>query len=213
MDRAVFTPCHLAWGHTMVGWWRPPPKRLMSACHTSQDCCYQCPWSSGRPLSTHTSARDSQTLTGKSGSVSCVVTATFSWVLKHTRYFFPPPRISVSPVVWKLCNQIPLTFTVRFPEDSQPFCWILRLESLWWGLELLQQWENLFGIIILQFVAYPPSGSIVWLTVTSSNGLMPQAAPLRPAAARAPVPLQVPADLCLHRRHSNTQRRVWLSLL
>ena len=30
---------------------------------------------------THASAGDSWTLTGKSGSVSCVVTAPFSWVL------------------------------------------------------------------------------------------------------------------------------------
>ena len=53
--------------------------------------------------------------------------------------FFSPPRVSVSPVLWKLHNQIPLTFKVRFPEDSQSFCWILRLGSLLWGLELLQQ--------------------------------------------------------------------------
>ena len=35
---------------------------------------------------THASARDSQTLTGKSGSVSCGVTAPFSWVLVHTKF-------------------------------------------------------------------------------------------------------------------------------
>ena len=36
---------------------------------------------------THTSARDSWTLTGKSGSVSCGVTAPFSWVLVHKVLF------------------------------------------------------------------------------------------------------------------------------
>ena len=48
------------------------------------------------PLSTHevASARDSQTLTGKSGSVSCGVTGPFSWVLEHTRFCLCPPRVS-----------------------------------------------------------------------------------------------------------------------
>ena len=39
---------------------------------------YLVPLTLGRPLSTHTSTRDSWTLTGKSGSVSCGITAAFS---------------------------------------------------------------------------------------------------------------------------------------
>ena len=31
---------------------------------------------------------------------------------------------SVSPVLWKFYNQIPLTFKVKFPGDSQSLCWI-----------------------------------------------------------------------------------------
>ena len=54
-------------------------------CHT-QVCCTQSPWPCGRPLLTHASARDSWTLMGKSVSVSCGVTAPFSWVLVHTRF-------------------------------------------------------------------------------------------------------------------------------
>ena len=42
--------------------------------------CIQCPCPCSRPLSTHTSTSDSWTLTVKSGSVSCGVTAPFSWV-------------------------------------------------------------------------------------------------------------------------------------
>ena len=34
----------------------------------SQDCCSQCPWPHSRPVLIHASARDSWTLTGKSGS-------------------------------------------------------------------------------------------------------------------------------------------------
>ena len=50
-------------------------------------CCTQCPQScSGGPPLTHASAGDSWTLMGKSGSVSCGVTAPFSWVLVCTRF-------------------------------------------------------------------------------------------------------------------------------
>ena len=47
------------------------------------------PQSCSRPLPTHASAGDSWTLTGKSGSVSCGVTAPFSWVLVHIVLFVP----------------------------------------------------------------------------------------------------------------------------
>ena len=46
-----------------------------------------------QPPLTHASTRDSWTLTGKSGSVSCGVTAPFSWVLMHTRFCLCPPRV------------------------------------------------------------------------------------------------------------------------
>ena len=51
--------------------------------------------------------------------------------------------------------------------------------------------------------------SMVGLMVTSSRGLMLYPGLLHPE----PLPLQqATADLYLHRRHSNTQRQVWLSL-
>ena len=46
----------------------------------------------------HGSARDSWTLTGKSGSVSCGVTAPFSWVLVHKVLFVPSRGLFPSPV-------------------------------------------------------------------------------------------------------------------
>ena len=46
-----------------------------------------------RPPPTHASAEDSWTLLGKSASVSCGVTAPFSWVLVHTRFCLCPPRV------------------------------------------------------------------------------------------------------------------------
>ena len=55
-------------------------------------CYSQCPQPGSRPPPTHASPGDSWTLTGKSGSVSCGVTAPFSWVLVH-KFLLCPPRI------------------------------------------------------------------------------------------------------------------------
>ena len=60
-------------------------------------CYTQWPQRCSRPLLTHTSARDSWILTGKSGSVFCGVTAPFSWVLVHTRFCLCPPSKSLYP--------------------------------------------------------------------------------------------------------------------
>ena len=71
-------------------------------------CCTQCPQPCSRPPPTHASTGDSWTLTGKSGSVSCGVTAPFSWVLVHTRFCLCPPRVCF-PVLckfWRLYGGI-----------------------------------------------------------------------------------------------------------
>ena len=114
-------------------------------------CCTQCPRPCSRPPPTHTSAGDSWTLTGKSGSVSCGVTAPFSWVLVHTR-FLCALQESVSPILCKFCNQIPLASKVKFHGGSQSLCQTPRLGNLSWVAELSYQCENLFGVIVLQFV-------------------------------------------------------------
>ena len=67
-------------------------------------CYTHFPQLCSRPPPTHASAGDSWTLPGKSGSVSCGVTAPFSWVLMHTRFCLCPPRVYF-PVLckfWKL---------------------------------------------------------------------------------------------------------------
>ena len=69
----------------------------------------------------------------------------------------------VFPILWMLCNQIPKAFEVKFPEDSQSHGLVLRLGSLMQGLEPLQQCENFFGIIVSQFVVYPPGGYMIWI--------------------------------------------------
>ena len=71
-------------------------------------CYTQCPRPCNGPPLTHASAGDSWTLTGKSGSVSCGVSAPLSWVLVHTRFCLCPPRVC-SPVLckfWQLYGRV-----------------------------------------------------------------------------------------------------------
>ena len=63
-------------------------------------CPTQCPRPCSRPPLTHASTRDSWTLTGKSGSVPCGVTASFSWVLVCTQFCLCPLRVCF-PVLCK----------------------------------------------------------------------------------------------------------------
>ena len=110
---------------------------------------------------------------------------------------------SVSPVLWKFCNQIPLAFKVKLPGGSQYLCQIPRLGNLLWALELSQQCKNFFGIIVLQFVGCLLGDSMLGLTHCLPGLLQPE--PLSP--------WQVAVELCLRRSHSNTQSQVSLSLL
>ena len=96
-------------------------------------CYTQCPQPFSRPPLTHTSTRDSWTLMGKPGSVSCGVTAPFFWVLVHTDSVCAFPE-SVSPVLCKFCNQIPLASNVKLPGGSQSLCQIPRLVNPLWFL-------------------------------------------------------------------------------
>ena len=100
----MYPPCCLTWGQTMVEVMKimPPPSEGPTHCYT------QCPQPCSRPPPTHASAGDSWTLTGKSGSVSCGVTAPFSWVLVHTG-FVCALQESVSPVLckfWRLYDGV-----------------------------------------------------------------------------------------------------------
>ena len=76
----------------------------------------------------------------------------------HTRFCLCPPKVSVSSVLWKFCNQILLSFKISFLGYSQFLCLIPRLGSLMWGLESLQKCENFSDIFILQLVSHSPGG-------------------------------------------------------
>ena len=80
------------------------------------------PW---QATANHASVKDSWALTGKSGSVSCGVTAPFSWVLVCTRFCLCPPRVCFpSPEAVLLSNptglqnQIPWRFSVPLPDPQ-----------------------------------------------------------------------------------------------
>ena len=133
-----------------------------------QDYCIQCPWPQSRSLLTHAFAVGAwqpraslaQSLMGS------LLLSPRSWC---TQGFVCALENSVSPVLWKFCNQIPLAFKVIFPGGSQSLCQIPRLGNLLWCLELLKQCKNFCGIIFLQFMGFLFSGSIVGLMVTSSK--------------------------------------------
>ena len=149
-------------------------------------------------------------LTGKSGSVSCGVNASFpgSWCTQGC-----PPRVSVFPVLWKFCNQILMTFKVTFPGDSHPFVgypvWEVCCGA--WTFTTMQEvfWYNCFPVCVLP----------IWQLYSWDNGNLFQedlCNMLHLPGLLLPEPLfpwQAAAGSCLHRKPSNNRRQVWLSLL
>ena len=129
---------------------------------------------------------------------SLVGTVLLSPGSRFTHDFVCALQESVSQVLWKFCNQIPLAFKVKFPGGSQYLCQIPRLGNLLWALELSQQCKNFFGIIVLQFVGCLLGDSMLGLTHCLPGLLQPELLSLQHATA----------DPCLCRRHSNTQRQV-----
>ena len=119
----------------------------MPAHHSPQDCCNPCPWLCSRPLLTHASTRDLDT--------HRQVWLSLLW--GHCSFL-------LGPGVYKVLLWPP---RVCFPGGAPSFCRIPRLGNLLWALELLQQCENFFGIIILQFMGRLLGGCMVELMVTS----------------------------------------------
>ena len=164
-----------------------------------------------RLLSIHSSARDSQTLIGKIGTLFCGVTVPFPWVLVLTNVCLCPPK-SVSPVLWKFCYQILLTLKVRFPGDSLSPCQIPRFRSLNWVLDPSQQCENFFGKIVVQFVGHNPGGCMIGLMATSSKWTYVWHMPhVHDYCCQCPHPLTRP--LLTHTLTADPYRQVWFSLL
>ena len=70
-------------------------------------CCTQCPQPCSRPPPTHASTGDSWTLLGKSGSVSCVVTAPFLGPgAQGSACAFQESVSAVLCKFWRLCGGV-----------------------------------------------------------------------------------------------------------
>ena len=76
------------------------------------------------------------------------------------KIFFVPSK-TVSPVLWKFCNQIPLASKVKFPGNSQFVC---RFPG--WKICCV---SSDFLKTVLQFVGHLFGGSVVGLMATSSK--------------------------------------------
>ena len=118
-------------------------------------CCTQCPRPCSRPPPLHPVPTLLLETPGHSQAslgqflVGSLLLSPGSWC---TWSFLCALQESVSPVLCKFCNQIPLASKVKFSGGSQSLCQIPRLENLLWVTELSYQCENLFGVIVLQFV-------------------------------------------------------------
>ena len=151
MGWALFPPCCLAWGQTMVGVMVTPFKRayastiVFSAPNPTAGQCRPMP-----PLETpgHSQA---------SLAVSSGVTAPFSWVLVATRFCLCPPR-DCFPVLWKYCHHIPLASRVKFPGCSQSLCRIPRLikKTVVSPRNFIRVWE------LLWYTCSAVCGSFAW---------------------------------------------------
>ena len=131
--RAMFPPCCLTWDQTMVEVMKimatsfkrsHAPTATLSA--PDPEAGHHWPMT---PLETpgHSQASLGQSLVGS------LLLPPGSWC---TQGFVCALQESVSPVLWKLCNKIPLASKVKFSGDSQSLCQIPRLGNLLWVLEL-----------------------------------------------------------------------------
>ena len=108
-------------------------------------CSTQCLWPCSRPLPTHASVGDCWTLTGKSGSVSCGVTAPFSWVLVCTGFvcallgpgLFPQScvtsggsMVGLKATSSKRAYAIPRSAAPRAPAPVAGHCWPVCLQDI-----------------------------------------------------------------------------------
>ena len=138
MDGAVFPPCCLTWGQTTV----ELMKTVVASFKRPQDALlHSVPRPCSRPPPTHACPADSWTLTGKSGSVSCGVTAPFSWVLVHKALLCPPrvyfpvcvssggSMVGLMVTSSKRAYAIPRSAAPRAPAPVAGHCWPVPLQE------------------------------------------------------------------------------------
>ena len=89
MGGAVFPPCYLIWGQTMV-----EVMKIMETCFKRSHAC-TATLNVPSTAAGHCQPTPLLETPGHSGSVSCGVTAPFSWVLVHTKFCLCPPKGSL----------------------------------------------------------------------------------------------------------------------
>ena len=117
---------------------------------------------------------------------------------------------SVSPVLWKFCNQIPLA-----PQSNS--LGVLSRFAVSPGWEICCRSQNFLNRERIYNCSAVCGQSVRCLYGGANGDLLQEGLShtLHDPDLVQPEPLspqQVTADLCLHRRHSNAQRQVWLSL-
>ena len=139
MGETVFPLCYLTWGQTMVEVMKIVVTSFKrSHAHTAKLSAFDPAsghfWSTP-PLDTpgHSQASLAQSLVGP------LLFSPGSW---WAQSFVCAFQDSVSPVLCKFYNQIPLASKVKLPGDSHSPCWIPSLGNLLWVLELSIQCEN-----------------------------------------------------------------------
>ena len=178
-------------------------KWLVPACHSCQDCCSPRPW-----LPTHTSARGSQILPGKSVSLLWGHCSLLLGPGEHKALFVPSKSLFPRSCGMSIIKS-------HWPSKSNS----LGILSLFAGSpswriccgpwKFYNGWENFFGVIVLQFVGCLLNDSIVALMPTSSKKLCH--IPCLPVCwSQSPCPRGRP--LLTPASTGDAQRPVWLSL-
>ena len=139
------------------------------------DCLCWCQCLQSEPLLTHAFIGDPPTLTGRPGLISHWVSATFLLVLVYTRLFFGIQGLWCAQGFFFSLQELSLCFPHSSGSPSTQFWWPPKSDSLGFpslmspqagkpdvGLRFFTTVENLFGIIILQFVDCPPSWYRIW---------------------------------------------------
>ena len=129
---AVFSPCFLAWGQTMVG--------VTTVMVTSFKRTYARTviFSASDPTACHCQTMlPSETIGHSYASLGqslvwSLLLSPCSWYIQG---FVCALQESISPVLRKFCSQIPLTSKVKLPRGSQSLCQIPRLGNLLGVLE------------------------------------------------------------------------------
>ena len=106
--------------------------------------------------------------------------------------------------MWKFCNQIPLAFKIKFPGASQSLCWIPQAGKSVVGPRTFTTVREL-----LWYTCSPVCGLSAWW-LSGEAHLLYLTGLLQPEPL---FPWQAFADPCHCKRHSNTQRQIWLSLM